>query len=251
MNTDAIRGPCEEWALLVQADVDGELDIPTSARVAQHVEACAACAALQADLITLSRRLKAEIVQDTAPATLIKPLQTATPPVATLPLERRRRAAPLFGGFGAGFALAAGLAGLVLLPLSDPNGSLIDGHIRALQPGHLVDVVSTDTHTVKPWFDGRVDFAPDVRDFAADGYPLTGGRVDYVSGRTVAVLVYHHAKHPIDLFVWPGTGNAVPSVSSAKGYAIARWTADGMQHVAISDISPDDMLAFAKLWQKY
>lgn len=239
--------PCDDWALLVQADIDSELDIPTSARVAHHVETCAACAALQVDMITLSQRLRAEIVQDAAPPALIRPLQIA----AAQRLERRRRAAPLFGGFGAGVALAAGLAGLILLPTSDPNAALIDGHIRALQPGHLVDVVSTDTHTVKPWFDGRVDFAPDVRDFAADGFPLTGGRLDYVSGRTVAVLIYQRAKHPIDVFVWPNTGttNAALSVSNAKGYAIARWTADGMQHVAISDISADDMTIFAKLWQ--
>jgi anti-sigma factor RsiW len=123
----------------------------------------------------------------------------------------------------------------------------VAAHIRALQPGHLMDVVSTDQHTVKPWFDGRLDYAPPVRDFAAQGFPLIGGRLDYVAGRPVAVLAYRRAKHLIDLFVWPGTG---PDASrTARGYNVVAWSQDGMAFRAVSDLNASELQDFAALWR--
>ena len=230
---------CDDWGLLIQADLDSELDIATIARLARHIETCPACAGLQRDLLALSSRIRADVPRPTAPLALAASLR---------PPPSRRGWRPVLGGFATGAALAASLALFMLTPRPDPDADIVAGHIRALQPGHLMDVVSTDSHTVKPWFDGRIDFAPDVRDFATAGFPLIGGRLDYLGGRVVAALVYRHAQHPIDLYVWPATGTAAPVVSSAKGYAVARWTAGGMAYTAISDINPADLQEFARIW---
>ncbi len=229
--------PCADWELLIQADCDGELDIVATARLARHVETCPACARLQSQLHGLSQRIR-DLPRDAAPSRLAAGFRV-TPP--------RRRFVPVLGSFAAGLALAASLM-LMVTTGADPSAELVAGHIRALQPGHLTDVVSTDQHTVKPWFDGRIDYAPDVRDFPAAGFALAGGRLDYIGGRAVAALIYHHAKHPIDLYVWPASGDSAPSVTSSKGYNLVRWKSGGMEYVAVSDITPDDMREFARLW---
>jgi anti-sigma factor RsiW len=126
--------------------------------------------------------------------------------------------------------------------------SLVDAHLRSLQPGHLTDVESTDQHTVKPWFDGRIDFAPPVRDFAGDGFPLVGGRLDVAGGRTVAALVYARRKHIINVFVekaqpenyWNGAGEA-------QGYHWLAWQKDGFSFCAVSDVAPTDLAQLKQL----
>ena len=137
---------------------------------------------------------------------------------------------------------------LMLLPR---NGQLPDeivaGHIRALQPGHLMDVVSTDQHTVKPWFDGRIDFAPPVRDLKEAGFPLEGGRLDYLAGRPVAVLNYQRRQHIIDVFIWPESGTAEQTATSRSGYNMVRWTANGMAFWAVSDLDPKELAEFVVL----
>ncbi len=129
--------------------------------------------------------------------------------------------------------------------------ALVNDHVRALQPGHLLDVVSTDRHTVKPWFDGRTDFAPPVKDLAAPGFPLLGGRLDYLHGRSVAVLVYSRGKHLVELFVWPSSGsNAVPARVTLDGYNVVHWTSGGMSLTAISDLEPAGLEQFARDWRQ-
>jgi anti-sigma factor RsiW len=244
---------CEEMRLLVQADLDGELDAAASAALAAHLADCPGCATLRQELIGLSTRLREEIRPHAAPASLRRSLEARLiPAVAAPPAPSgfRRRLLP-FASFGTGAAIAACLA-LLLLPAGpDSDAELVADHIRALQPGHLTDVLSSDQHTVKPWFDGRIDYAPPVRDFAAQHFPLIGGRLDYVHDRPAAVLVYGRDKHLIDLYVWPDASPASgPATEARNGYNIIRWRDGGMAFTAVSDVEPAQLRDFSELWRR-
>ena len=240
--------PCEQMRLLVQADLDGELDAASAAALAAHVAACEGCAGLQADLGRLSGQLRTGLTRHAAPPALqraiLAQVQAQSPPSS-------RRTGPRMSWrdgrwFSAGMALAASVALLTLLPpRTKPATETVAAHIRALQPGHLLDVELTDRHTVKPWFDGKLDFAPPVRDFAAQGFPLVGGRLDYLAGRPVAALVYRRDKHLIDLFVWPGDQPA--SHQTVQGYDLDAWSQNGMNFRAVSDLNVGEMAAFMRL----
>jgi anti-sigma factor RsiW len=247
---------CAEMRLKLQADLDGELEAGDAATVAAHTLTCPDCAAIQAELSALSARLRTELSYHAAPARLRAAIAAgiavpaAPAPVVVRPARFGRRFG--FGvSFGAGFALAACLALAIVLPRGggDMADSIVASHIRALQPGHLMDVVSTDQHTVKPWFDGRLDFAPPVKDFAAEGFPLIGGRLDYLDGRAVAALAYRRDKHIIDVYVWPGSTTLTGFGEGAQnGYNVRHWTQDGMQFWAVSDVEAGQLTDFVKLW---
>ena len=251
--------PACDKVLLVQAEFDGELDAAQAAALETHRAGCPICQAAQAELLRTRALLRAEPYEptpDDVRARVMARLRQAAPEAVSLRHRRRRSWEWLRGpglGFGLGAACAALIAFLVLLPeRSTLVEALVADHIRALQPGHLEDVVSTDQHTVKPWFDGRIDFAPPVRDFAAQGFPLKGGRLDYLDGRPVAALVYQRDNHIIDLYIWPTAGitRHLAGDSAVQGYNVAHWTQGGMNFWAVSDVERSQLDDFAGLWQR-
>lgn len=231
---------CARIALLIQADHDGELDAADAAEVAAHLAECPACTALQGKLSAVSAAMRNDGLRHPASPKLRRAVQAMAP-------------RGFFKSGWAGPAAATALAACLLIAILPraPGGGVtsaivLDGHLRALQPGHLLDVVSTDRHTVKPWFDGRLDYAPPVRDFAAAGFPLKGGRLDYLGQRPVAALVYGRDRHLIDVYVYPGGQPEGQSV--LRGYNTVAWSQGGMAFWAVSDLNAADLARFRRLW---
>jgi anti-sigma factor RsiW len=239
-------------ALLLQAEFDGELDAAEAAALAEHRSGCGDCRENWDALVAARAALRAEATYHRASDTLRRKLEARLGTPATAPRRQRwwREAA----SFGLGAALAAMLV-LVVRPVGGSDSSLVaavvDDHVRSLQPGHLTDVISTDQHTVKPWFDGRLDFAPPVKDLAGDGFPLIGGRLDYLDGRPVAALAYEKGKHLINLLIWPErVGAAGPATAERNGYHLVHWSVGGMAFWAVSDVEADQLDAFVHDWQR-
>ena len=240
--------PCADKTLLLQAELDGELGVAESAALQVHLEGCDGCRALQVELRDLSARVRRAAPRHAAPDRLRARLAARAAPMP--PRLARRLARQPALAFGAGAALAAVVALALIPPPASPlEDQAVAGHIRALQPGHLTDVLSDDRHTVRPWFDGRIDYAPPVRDFAGAGFPLVGGRLDYLGGRPVAALVYRRDRHLIDLYVWPAAGEAAPVERARNGYAVVSWRAGGTAFLAVSDLEASQLLEFVRLWQ--
>jgi anti-sigma factor RsiW len=233
-------------ALLVQADIDGELDAGRAADMISHRADCPDCQAAYADLRILRDRLREADLRERAPDSLhlFLAAQTRAP-------ARPRRWYPQ-ASFVVGPALAACIAFALFRPASpDPLALVVDAHVRALQPGHLQDVVSTDRHTVKPWFEGKLDFAPPVKDLAAQQFPLTGGRLDVLDGRPVAAMVYQRGTHPINLLAWPAgkESDRDPVTQDSKGFTTIHWIQNGMVLWAVSDLERSQLQEFVRLWR--
>jgi anti-sigma factor RsiW len=233
--------------LLIQADVDGELSPAEAARVAAHLDACPDCARRQAALLALTSRIREEIPRHRAPG----PLREVV--AAKAMIRPARRIVPSRGWWagGATAALAASLAMFAVFPRANPMPDwIVAAHIRALQPDHLVDVVSSEQHTVKPWFAGRLPFAPPVKNLSAEGFPLVGARLDYLPGNTAATLVYRRRQHVINLFIWPVDGDERDaSAGTREGYNFLRWKSGGMTFWAASDLNAKELGDFAALWR--
>jgi anti-sigma factor RsiW len=253
--TGASGGRCDKL-LLVQAEFDGELDAAAAAELAGHRADCPQCQVAAAELAR-SRILTGQVAREGMPddtrARIVAALARAQP------RPMRRRLWPglwewrwISAGFGAGAACAAAIALLLLSPgAAGLTEQIVGGHIRALQPGHLEDVASSDRHTVKPWFEGRLDFSPPVKDLAAERFPLKGARLDYIGGRLAAALVYQRDKHIIDLFTWPAQGpGKSPSFARHQGYNVVHWTQDGMTYWAVSDLEAAQLSEFAETFRR-
>jgi len=247
--------------LLVQAELDGELGAAEAAGLAAHRAECPICEAAAVELAQARALVRDDLYQPvpedvrhrvmTALAAA-RPARPAMAAAAPGSLGWWHRWWSNGASFGLGAACAAALAFLLLMPAMPPGltEQVIAGHVRALQPGHLQDVASEDRHTVKPWFDGRIDFAPPVKDLAAARFPLTGGRLDYLDGRPVAALIYQRDKHVIDLFVWPAAGETPPQSAERQGYNIVHWSQNGMAFWAVSDLETAQLRQFAEDWRR-
>lgn len=247
---------CNEARDLLDAYADNMLGLADTARLNRHLQGCAACRAELDGIRALGHALRAQAPRHPAPAALRARISAALP-AAPAPAAQRP-APPAATGPAVGWGAPAwGLAAMALVtagalvlaavlwlqrpgPEAALEPQIVASHVRALLSGRSIDVASTDQHTVKPWFNGRLDYAPPVIDLAAQGFPLAGGRVDYMAGRRVAVLSYRAGKHPIDLYVIPAVSASAAPVQtrSDDGYALASWADDGLRYWAITDAEP-------------
>jgi anti-sigma factor RsiW len=244
---------CPERELLLHAYVDAELDARSGLELEAHVAGCQACAAELEAIRRVRAALAAQPLGYAAPTGLLARVEAAI--AAERPPRGRPRGARTGGWLvgGAIGSLGALAASLVLFALAPRGASLesqlIDAQARSLEAQHLVDIPTSDRHVVKPWFNGKVDFAPPVVDLAGQGFPLAGGRMDRLDGRRVAALVFHRRSHVINLFIWPGAGPAQPGLERQEGYGLVHWGAGGLTFWAVSDVDPHDLQAFAQAYR--
>jgi anti-sigma factor RsiW len=251
---------CPE-SLRVQAYFDAEVDAVSAADIERHLEHCAECRALLQDLEQLSAAMQRDLTHLRAPAALRARLSRALDQESRPQSMRRfhwpRLRLPLqpfwAGTFSGGFATAvvAILAFIIWAPrLGNPLvDDLVGAHLRSLMSSHLIDVVSTDKHTVKPWFAGHTDVSPVVADFEPQGYRLIGGRADYLDHQRAAVVVYQHGPHVINVFSWADSQRRLPADATRNGYHLIFWKSGDLEYCAVSDTAPDELLALVRLLQ--
>jgi anti-sigma factor RsiW len=251
---------CRECRDFIDAYIDNELDVATTIAVKQHLRGCSQCQQLLESRKVVGALLNDPQVRFEIPDSLRAKIQSALP-AATSSAKHgsgRRSAIPWITVPLALVAAFAVVLGLVFLyqgtTLDRTRGNalakeVISSHLRSLLATHLLDVPSTDQHTVKPWFDGKLKFSPPVQDFTDHGFRLIGGRLDYLNGREVAALVYQRNKHIINLFIWPSESdrNAAGQSFAKDGYNVLHWGRDGFEFWAVSDVNAVDLRAFASL----
>jgi anti-sigma factor RsiW len=252
--------------LTTQAYFDGEIDAAAAAGVERHIAQCADCRALLDDLQQCRAAIRNMPQPGAPPALRARILSSIDDEAVAEAVAEKSRSGPLpgrsrpwhsrpfwFGAFGgAGAAMAAMLAWITLAPaIGNPLlDDLMTAHVRSLMPAHLIDVASTDQHTVKPWFAGHADVSPMVVDFAPQGYRLVGGRADYFAHQRSAVVVYQHGPHVINVFSWAGNGRQVPADTTRNGYRMMFWQVGDLDYCAVSDTGWDELGGLVRLLQQ-
>jgi anti-sigma factor RsiW len=234
--------------------VDGELDLARSLEVEAHLGSCAACATERANLRALRAGLRDNALYHPAPVRVERRVREAIYGAAR-PSGRTWFASGRYAWAGAAAAAVLVIIAISGFPPSLQHGSdltareVVDDHLRSLEANHLTDVVSSNQHTVKPWFDGRLEFTPPVLDLVAQGFPLIGGRLDYLDNRPVAAVVYRRREHIINLFISPAehASDTQPQSHVLDGYNILHWTKSGMSYWAVSSVSNGELEKFAQL----
>jgi anti-sigma factor RsiW len=242
---------CEEAEVLLHALIDGELDAGHAREVEAHIAGCPRCAAALSDYREISKAMASADVRYTAPPELRRRIEAALPqPQAQVVQMPSRRA--VLRGFAMGSAVSAiaatGLFAIVVRndDMERIQSEVVSAHLRSLQAGHLIDVVSTDQHTVKPWFNGKLDVAPPVIDLTAQGFTLIGGRLDYVDARAIGAVVYRRRQHVINLFVaqTASTERRAAKIETVQGFNIRHWSDRGLNYWAVSDLARDELADF-------
>ena len=239
---------------LLHAYVDGELDLANARETERHLQSCTDCREAERAIRELLSALTSGATAYRAPAHLRRNVRAALRREAK---STRQTVSPWLT-FATGAAFAVVILGFALFQTtrSAQTNAIVDqvvaNHVRSLLAAQLVDVVSSDQHTVKPWFDGKIDFAPEVRDLSADGFPLVGGRLDYLDGKTVATLVYQRNKHPINLFITPESTSRTtsPAAVTRRGYHVFSWRNGGMKYWAVSNLNEAELREFTQLFER-
>jgi len=249
---------CEEAEILLHALIDGELDAGHAREVEAHVATCASCATKLAAFRQMRQQIAASDLRYTAPASLRQRIDAALPKAApaanVMPMASRRG---VLRGFALGSAVSALAAtGLVAIVLRNDDeqrteSEIVSAHLRSLQAGHLIDVVSSDQHTVKPWFNGKLDVSPPVIDLTAQGFTLIGGRLDYADGKPIGAVVYKRRAHIINLFVarTSDTERRSATIDTIQGYNVRHWRDRGLNYWAVSDIGVDELSEFGEKFE--
>jgi anti-sigma factor RsiW len=241
---------CDEAEILLHALLDGELDAGHAREVEEHIAGCPRCAAALADYRKMSKAMAGADLRYAAPPKLRQRIEAA------LPQTRMPNRRSILKGFAMGSAVSAIAAtGLVAIVLRNDDeqrimSEVVSAHLRSLQAGHLTDVLSTDQHTVKPWFNGRLDVAPPVIDLTAQGFTLIGGRLDYADGRALGAVVYKRRSHVINLFVAQGANAEHRArTETVQGFNIRRWSERGLNYWAVSDLAADELSDFGEKFE--
>ena len=253
---------CADAEIMLHALIDGELDAGHARDVEAHVATCPACAEKLKTFRAMRATMADANLKETAPSHLRNRIEAALAvPAARVAAPRPSWLASMreswknfFGGFALGTALSAAVAASLVIAVvrNEQNqqiaSDVVSAHLRSLQAGHLTDVETSDQHTVKPWFNGKLDVAPPVIDLTAQGFTLIGGRLDYINGQPVASIVYRRRKHVINLFVAQQLGAAVHGVKdeTVQGFNIRHWSESGLDLWAVSDIDAGELDEFGQ-----
>jgi anti-sigma factor (TIGR02949 family) len=251
---------CELTQHYVSGYLDGELDLVRTIDMEAHLKACPACTRELESLKALRAAMKRSSLAYAAPAALRERIQSSLRASSGADVPKSKIKWPSLNilQLAGAFALLALISisgwqwtARLRAPSDDQRiaAEVFSSHVRSLEGNHLMDVVSTYQHTVKPWFDGKLDFSPPVEDLAGDGFPLVGGRLDYLEGRQVAALIYQRRKHLINVFIWPNSAQSISpqAIPSQQGYNIMRWSRNGFEFWAVSDVAASDLVEFVQL----
>jgi anti-sigma factor RsiW len=249
---------CSDSEVMLHALIDDELDAGHAREIEAHIGSCPGCT----DKLEAFRAMRAAMAEaklkEPAPAALRSRIEAALPLPSAQIIAPRQFARPsrrsFFGGFAAGGMLSAAIAATLVLVVFRGDqeqtiaNEVVSAHIRSLQAGHLMDVQTSDQHTVKPWFNGKLDVAPPVVDLTSQGFTLVGGRLDYVDGESVASIVYERRKHVINLFVAQrlGVAHAAAKTEAIQGYNVRHWSENGLDFWAVSDIAAPELDEFVQ-----